>query len=140
MLLRSDKMIKNILDRYVSSYPYEIISTMIVILVILLKLFTNQQISRLKLKRTVVSFPGEITVLVLGFLFSDMINYSNKSESIISIIILIIIALIIILSQYAFEKWIDNKLSGNIKWNIISIIVFMYIISILFYIVVVFGR
>lgn len=124
-------------DTYVISY--EGIATILIILIMLLKVLINQKASALNFKKMLVSFPGELVFLVMGFLFSDMISGNRTGTDENSIIASIVIALIILVVQYALEKWLDDKLSGRLKKGILLIIALMYLISIGFYICTVFG-
>lgn len=122
---------------FLSTYMYEIIATLLVVLVLLLKLFINNKATSIDVKKILVSIPGEITFLVLGFLMSDMI--SNASVVANECLIEIIIALILLVSHYAFERYVSDKLSGTIRWKIKIGIILMYLFSFAFYGFTVYG-
>lgn len=48
-------------------------------------------------------------------------------------------ALIILVIQYAMERWLDNKLSGRLGGKILVCIIIMYTMSLALYKVIVFG-
>lgn len=102
-------------NTYVTSY--EGIATILIMLVMLLKVLINQKASALNFKKMLVSFPGELVFLVMGFLFSDMISGKRVESDENSLIASIVIALIILVAQYALERWLDDKLSGTLKKN-----------------------
>ena len=122
---------------YVTSY--EGIATMLVIAIMLLKFLINQKASSLKFKKMLVSVPGELVVLVLGFLLADMINDNRAGTSDNSQMASIVIALIILIIEYALERWLDDKLSGSVEKKIWVICGLMYLVSIGFYVCTVFG-
>ncbi len=124
-------------NTYVTSY--EGIATILIMLVMLLKVLINQKASALNFKKMLVSFPGELVFLVMGFLFSDMISGKRVGLDENSLIASIVIALIILVAQYALERWLDDKLSGTLKKPIWLIIILMYLVSVGFYICTVFG-
>lgn len=124
-------------NTYVTSY--EGIATILIMLVMLLKVLINQKASALNFKKMLVSFPGELVFLVMGFLFSDMISGKRVESDENSLIASIVIALIILVAQYALERWLDDKLSGTLKKTIWLIIILMYLVSVGFYICTVFG-
>lgn len=112
--------------------------TLLVILTIALKLLINRQVTMLHLKKMLVSFPGELTFLVLGFLLSSMISESKTSNN-RSNMALIVVALIALIIQYAIERYLDDKLSGRVKFGRLIGILLMYVMSICLYVKVVFG-
>lgn len=122
---------------YVTSYKG--IATILIMLIMLLKVLINQKASALNFKKMLVSFPGELVFLVMGFLFADMISGNKAGSDENSLIASIVIALIILVVQYALERWLDDKLSGSLKKHIWIIIILMYLVSIGFYICTVFG-
>lgn len=124
-------------NTYITSY--EGIATILIILIMLLKVLINQKASALNFKKMLVSLPGELVFLVMGFLFSDMISSNRGETDDNSLIASIVIALIILVIQYALERWLDDKLSGSLKKYILFIIVLMYLVSIGFYICTVYG-
>lgn len=98
------------------------------IIIIVLKLLINHKAIAIDFKKVIISVPGEITLLVLGFILSKYVD--NIAMLAISLLILII--------QYALERWLDDKLSGHLKWYVILIIIAMYFSSIVLYILAVF--
>lgn len=122
---------------YVTSYIG--IATIVIILIMILKVLINQKASALSFKKMLVSFPSEIVVLVMGILFADMINSSKTESNENSHLASIVIALIILVAEYAVEKWLDDKLSGKLKKGIFFIIILMYLISVTFYICIIIG-
>lgn len=114
------------------------ISTIVVVLVMILKLYINNQATALNKKTLAVSIPSEITVLVVGFLISAAIaDDANKDSS--TIIAFIIISLIILILQYSSERFLEGKLSGTWNWRTWTRVVLMYVVSCVWYMVVVFG-
>ena len=119
----------------------QLVATLLIVLVMLLKLFINEKVTENQFKKLVVSIPSEVVVLCIGFLFSANISKSlsgmGQSNDIISI--LIPVALILVVCLYAAEKALDGKLSGTWNRKIWFSVVVMYIFSIALYVVVVFG-
>lgn len=70
---------------------------------------------------------------------SDMINNATVSKDGNGCLVGIVIALILLVLQYAFERYISDKLSGTIHWNIKIGIILMYILSCAFYALTVYG-
>lgn len=114
------------------------LATLLIVLAIALKLFINRNVTKLHFKEMVISIPSEITFLVIGFLLSAMVRetYNNGIRAIMA---LIVISLIIIIFQYAMERYLDNKLSGNIGFFSWICIIIMCALSIFLYYIVVIG-
>lgn len=114
------------------------LATLLIVLAIALKLFINRNVTKLHFKEMVISIPSEITFLVIGFLLSAMVRetYNNGIRAIMA---LIVISLIIIIFQYAMERYLDNKLSGNIGFFSWICIIIMCALSIFLYYMVVIG-
>lgn len=114
------------------------LATLLIVLAIALKLFINRNVTKLHFKEMVISIPSEITFLVIGFLLSAMVRetYNNGIRAIMA---LIVISLIIIIFQYAMERYLDNKLSGNIGFFSWICIIIMCAMSIFLYYIVVIG-
>lgn len=127
--------LKVIWDTYVTSY--EGIATGVIILVMLLKVLINQKASSLSFKKMFVSFPSEVVFLVIGFLFADLISSNTTKADKNGLVASIVIALILLVIQYAIERWLEDKLSGKLKKGISATIFSMYVVSIIFYICVV---
>lgn len=119
----------------------QIVATLLIILVMLLKLLINNQATKIQIKTLVVSIPSEVVVLCIGFLFSANISRSmgSTAQSNDKISILIPVALILVVCLYAAERALDGKLSGNWNWKIWISVIVMYVFSIMFYLYVVFG-
>lgn len=130
----------DILTEFSTKYvvSYEGVATLLIILVILLKLFINRNVTKLHLKKTVVSIPSEITFLLIGFLMSAIVA-DTKQNNLELLMVHVLWALIVLVIQYALERWLDDKLSGKIKWNIRLYICGMYVASIILYKLIVFG-
>lgn len=128
--------IKNFVNTYITSY--ESIATLLIILVMILKLTINRKITDIHFKKTVISIPSEITFLLIGFLISALVGLKDKTK-LNTLVAYFIILLIVLVIQYALERWLDDKLSGTLKWNILLCICIMYCVSILFYVMIVFG-
>jgi len=128
--------IKTIWSKYIASY--EGIATLLVVFTISLKLLINREVTTLHFKKMIVSIPSEITFLIIGFLLSALVTMSppRKIEGIMA---LIVISFIIIVIQYALERYLDNKLSGKLERKAFLWIFCMYILSIILYGVVIFG-
>ena len=114
------------------------ISTCLVAFVMLLKLFVNNKATTLQKKTLAVSIPGELTVLIMGFLISSAVS-DDTSKDYLSILFLIIFSLILLVILYALERSLEDQLIG--KWNlkVWMKIIFMYILGGGFYLLVVFG-
>lgn len=123
-------------DTYITSY--EGITSLILILILLLKLYINREAKPIDYKKMIVSIPGEIMFLVLGFQISKLIS-NNENDTNNRYIAKIIISLILLIFQYALEKWTDDKLSGDIKFKVKIKIILMYIASIYLYINEIYG-
>lgn len=119
-------------------YTDEGIASIFLILIIIIKLTINQQVTTLRFKRTIVSVPGEITFFVLGLLILEIANTTDIKESRIRIV-RIIGGLIILAIQYALERYLGDKLSGKWKWTFLGLVIFMYSLSFILYRIVVFG-
>ena len=114
------------------------LATLLIVLAIALKLLINCKVTKLRFKKMLVSLPSEITFLVIGFLLSALVR-ETYNDGIRAIMAIIVIALIIIIVQYAFERYLDDKLGGRIRfWNWVWIIL-MYLASLVLYYIVVFG-
>lgn len=129
-------IIKNFVNTYITSY--ESIATLLIILVMILKLTINRKITDIHFKKTVISIPSEITFLLIGFLISALVGLKDKTK-LNTLVAYFIILLIVLVTQYALERWLDDKLGGILKWNILLCICIMYCVSVLFYIIIVFG-
>lgn len=114
------------------------VSTLLVALILILKLYINNAATTLQKKALVVSFPSELTVLIMGFLISATIS-DTPNENPIALIALIIISLLLLVLLYASERDLENQLSGNWSWKISGKVILMYFFSIFLYIIVVFG-
>jgi len=128
--------IKTFWSKYIASY--EGIATLLVVFIISLKLLINREVTPLHFKKTIVSTPSEITFLIIGFLLSALVAMS-PSGKIEEIIALIVISFIIIVIQYALERYLDDKLSGKLGRKTFLCIVCMYIFSMILYGIVIFG-
>ena len=129
-----------IYDTFVVSY--EGIATLFVIFMLFLKLLVNRRATAIDRKQMIVSIPSEITFLVIGFIISNIIK--NKSQLLSDMrmesnIAIVVISLIILVIQYALERFMDDKLSGKLSAQIKIIIPLMYIASIVLYVKVVYG-
>lgn len=114
------------------------LATLLIVLAISLKLFINHRVTKLHFKKMLVSLPSEITFLVMGFLLSAMVR-EPYNDDIRTIMAIIVFALLILILQYAFERYLDDKLGGEIRfWNWV-LIVAMYAASVILYSIVVFG-
>ncbi len=114
------------------------LATLLIVLAISLKLFINHRVTKLHFKKMLVSLPSEITFLVIGFLLSALVR-ETYNDGIRTIMAIIVIALLIIILQYALERYLDDKLGGKIRfWNWV-LIVAMYAASVVLYSIVVFG-
>lgn len=117
---------------------YEGVATLLLFFVIALKLHTNRKAESIDYKQMIVSIPGEILFLVLGFQISSMIekgSHDNTQEYLAKFFILLLLLHI----QYTIERWSEDKLSGDLSINVKFVILFMYLVSILVYIATVYG-
>ena len=126
--------IKNFFQTYLATD--EVIATLLIIFVIILKFFVNKRATAIDYKKMIVSLPSEIYSLIVGFLLSSLISNVEESKTIMAAIIIVLIFLVL---QYAAERWLNDKLSGKLKPGIFICILLMYVISFLAYIIVVFG-
>lgn len=129
--------IQGFLNTYIKSN--EGITTFLVILVLLLKLYVNRKAEAIDYKKMVVSIPGEIIFLVLGFKMSCMIGSENSNNSNNIYLFGIVVSLILLVIQYALEKWTEDKLSGNVEWKVRIRIIIMYILAIFTYFKTIYG-
>lgn len=113
------------------------ISTLLILLVMFLKLLINRNATVIDFKRMVYSMPSELTFLVLGFLMSRLIE--NNEGELLRIIAIIVITLLVLVLEYALERWLEDKIAGELKISTILCIVFMYVITGILYLYVVFG-
>ena len=123
-------------DQYIISD--EGLATILILFIIVLKLLINQRVTKLHFKKTVVAIPSEITFLVVGFLLSAILG-KHEIDNIRSIIATIWISLVLLVIQYALERYLDDKLSGNWNGGIWGCVIFMYVSTVILYGVVVFG-
>lgn len=133
----------NIWDKAILIWEQYIISdeglaTILILFIIVLKLLINQRVTKLHFKKTIVSIPSEITFLVVGFLLSAVLG-KHEIDDIRGIIATIWISLVLLVIQYALERYLDDKLSGN--WDIVvwGCVIFMYVSTVILYGAVVFG-
>lgn len=124
-------------DTYLTSN--EGLATLFVVLALVLKLLINRKVTKLHFKKMMVSIPSEITFLVIGFLLSAMISQMN-TDRIRTVMAMLVIALIIIVVEYAMERYLDDKLSGTMQRKIIIYIIGMFSLSFILYYFVVFRR
>lgn len=128
-------------DTYIATY--EGIATIITICIMLLKTLINQKASSLRFKKMIISIPGEIVVLVMGFLLSDIVSINLTENSahrnISSTVANIIIALILLIFVYSLERYMDDKLSGKLGKAKVVLILFMYMFAIGFYVTILYG-
>ncbi len=136
MIANFCNMLKIFLQTYVATG--EGLATLLVVFVMLLKLFINRKATAIHYKKTIISIPSEIFSLVVGFLISSMLKTSIPSEKEFLFTIFIIV-LIVLVFQYAAERELNDKLSGKLKFSIILWILVMFIVSIVLYIIIVFG-
>lgn len=115
------------------------ITTLLVILILLMKLYVNREAKPIDYKKMIVSIPGEIIFLVLGFQMSNMINGKSTATGNNEYVAAIVGSLILLIVQYALEKWTDNKLSGNVELKVKISVGIMYIISMCIYINEIYG-
>lgn len=129
-------MLISVLKQYATSD--EGIATILILFVIILKLLINQQVTALHFKKSVVAVPSEITFLVIGFVLSSILSkqYTNNIRGHIATIVM---ALVILVIQYAVERYLDDKLSGNWSASIRIWVICMYVLTIILYGAVVFG-
>ncbi|MDE5802331.1 MAG: hypothetical protein K2I22_05370 [Lachnospiraceae bacterium] len=124
-------------DTYIVSN--EGITTLLVILILLLKLYVNRRAEAIDYKKMLVSIPGEIIFLVLGFQMSCMIENETKNNSNSVYVSGIVFSLILLVIQYALEKWTEDKLSGNVESKVKVRILIMYILAIFTYFETIYG-
>ena len=114
------------------------LATLLVAMAVSLKLLINRKVTKLCFKKMIVSIPGEITFLIVGFLLSSMMKKTDVL-GVRVVMAMILIAIIVLIIQYALERYLDSRLSGKIKVNSWLSIVIMYAMSIWLYYTVVFG-
>ena len=132
----TDCMLSNIIN--ILGNTYEVDATILVILVLSFKLYINNTATAIDYKRTFVSIPGEITILVIGFLLSDMITNESDTSTGQRLFTGILISLLVLVIQIAWEKDICNKLTNlgrNSKWKILV----MYAVSVALYLIALKG-
>lgn len=132
----TDCMLSNIINIFGNTY--EVDATILVILVLSFKLYINNTATAIDYKRTFVSIPGEITILVIGFLLSDMITNESDTSTGQRLFTGILISLLVLVIQIAWEKDICNKLTNlgrNSKWKILV----MYAVSVALYLIALKG-
>ena len=125
----------NAFMRIVSAHSSEILATIATVFVIMLKFFVNREVTVRHTRELWISVPGELTVLTLGFLLSAL-KESGQSVEFVAILIFIVLGLYIL--ECVLERSLSKKLSGS--WGRGGLFLFfMYMFSILFYIMIVFG-
>ena len=124
------------IEKYLASD--ESLSTVLIIFALALKLFINREVTSLQFKKTIISFPSEITFLVIGFLLANLVEESSIDTTRITMF-WIVFSFIIIILQYAAERWIENKISGKFNFSKILFVLLMYSASLFIYCKVVFG-
>lgn len=116
------------------------VATLLLFLILGLKLFTNRRAVAIDYKHMIMTIPGEILFLVLGFHISSMIDKSSTNTiNTPEYLAIFFILLLLLTLQYALERWSEDKLSGDLSTKIKVCITLMYLISIGIYIVSVYG-
>lgn len=116
------------------------VATLLLGFIICLKLYTNRKAEAIDYKHMIMSIPGEILFLVLGFQVSNMIEESSSGTvNALGYFAKFLIILFLLNLQYAFERWSDDKIAGDLEWKIIIYVGIMYLISIGIYIASVYG-
>lgn len=114
------------------------LATILILFVIVLKLLINQKATKLHFKKTIVSIPSEITFLVIGFLLSAILG-KHETDNVRGIIATIWISLVLLVIQYALERYLDDRLSGSWDGVVWICVIFMYLSTIILYGAVVLG-
>lgn len=113
---------------------YEGGATLLVVLVLLFKLYINRRATSIDHKKMFVSIPSEITFLVVGFLLSDLVAATPNAVNGQTNFNGILVALVVLVVQIAWEKDIDDKLAGRLRFGVILRILIMYASCIILYI------
>jgi len=102
----------------------------LIILILLLKFYINHEATPIDKKQMLLSFPSEITVWTIGAMLSGFMENSAISGG---QIVKFLLSFIILVILYIMESKIKNKLGGKLGMAIIGNFAFMYILSILCY-------
>lgn len=116
----------------------EILSTLIAVVVILLKLFINNKATKLQRKALFVSLPGEIEILAVGFIISSTINVADQTV-LVTRMSLVFICFIFLIIQFASERALESSLSGQWHFGTLFAVSLLYAIAIAMFYLVVFG-
>lgn len=112
-------------------------ATIFLVIVLLLKLFVNIKATALDFKKMIVTIPSEVTILVIGFLMSYIVAPTESGGD--KAFPLMQVSLAVLIVQLAVEKYVDDKLSGNVGFGRACLIVVMFLVSLGLYSYVLFG-
>ena len=117
----------------------EAVATIAIFFALMIKLVTSSEETTLRLKKTFISIPSEISFLVCGFLLSLLSTAPNTADARGGLSVLLFTLTVIVL-QCRIEHYLNDKLSGRFKFLQWFWTLFTYGISLLLYYFVVFWR
>lgn len=109
--------------------PYSI-PTLVAVFTVACKLFINNKVCALDVKKCLIELPCEICILSVGFAVSYL--SISGSEYIMAAGALLFVALLILIIDYALVKHLFDKL-GRFTFSSFLIVVFEYLLSIFSY-------
>lgn len=129
--------IKSFIYTYI--FCYEGATTLLVFFILYLKLHLGREALPIDRKEMIISIPAEITILVLGFQLSNIINIPLYKSSNGRNMAEIICSLIFLGFQVVSEREIKDKLSGELESKVVLKIIFMFLLSMCLYVYVIYG-
>lgn len=94
--------------------------------IIYLKLYTNNKLTPIQMKELVVSIPGEIEILSIGFVISDIYSDESIDYAFIGLLTLLLFAFS---NQLKTERNIHDQLIGDWDWVLLAKVVGLYLLG-----------
>lgn len=104
------------------------ISLIITVIILILKLHLNRRATVLQKKELILTLPGEIEILAIGFLAADI---SKGTESSAVFLGLFLIGFAFLLIQLIAESDLKDQLSGVWNWLMWLKIIGLYLLSLI---------
>lgn len=111
-------------------------ATILLFLALYLKLYINNKAGAIDFKKMMVSVPGEIVLLLLGFHMSAMIAGDIEP---INYIVWTMILFLALAFEYKSDRQCQDKIAGDLPKKTWVRIIIMYAIALLLYYAVVIG-
>lgn len=110
---------------------YESVSTALLALVVLLKLFVNSKTSKDRVAEKILSLPGEITFVVIAYM-AALLSGDITDLDLTEWALVFVLCLIILVLQYSFENRICRTMKEgmlgkeNVRKRVMSAIVILF--------------